>query len=65
MCEKEKEKVYTKKASQKAIIRNSIFQGVIVRLTVPIGMICEFIIQILEQLKMKFSYVSTARGDTA
>lgn len=36
---------YTKKATQKAIITNPIFEGVIFRCKVPVGMICEIYIQ--------------------
>lgn len=54
--------LYTKKATQKAIITNPIFEGVILRCTVLVGMICEIYIQTLEQLMMKFSYVSELEG---
>lgn len=47
--------LYTRKATQKAIITNPIFEGVIFRCTVLVRMICEIYIQSLEQLMMKFS----------
>lgn len=52
----------TSKATQKAIITNPIFEGVILRCKVVVRMISEIYIQTLEQLMMKFSYVSQLVG---
>lgn len=55
---------YTRKATQKAIITNPIFEEVIFRCKVLVGMICEIYIQTSEQLMMKFSYVSLPGGNS-
>lgn len=55
-------KFYTRKATQRAIITEPIFEGVMLRWTVFVRMICEICIQTLEQLMIKFSYVSQPEG---
>lgn len=52
----------TRKATQRAIITNPIFEGVIFRCKVLVGMICEIYIQTLEQLMMKFFLCFPAGG---
>lgn len=56
--------LYSRKTTQKGVVTNPIFNRVILRCTVLVGMTCEIFIQTLKTLMMKFSYVSQLEGNS-